>query len=109
MRITFPATGGRPGGSRSAMPWPVLLLAVIAVAACAPQGAVDHGDEDRSGPPPRVRPQTAPEVDPAAVKPLAPVVIDPPAPPQPHPLAPESLPDKPQTIPEDVPGTKPPR
>lgn len=36
--------------------------------------------------------------------PASPVVIEPPAPPQVHPLAPESVPNKPQTIPEEMPG-----
>lgn len=44
-----------------------------------------------------------------AAEPARGIVVTPGSPPQASPLAPESVPDKPQPIPEQMPGTKPPR
>ena len=84
----------------------VLVVWIIALAAgCAQQPA----DERRAASGPRVRPQSDPAAASSQAQPPQAVVVRPPAPPEPHPLAPESLPNKPQTIPEEVPGTKPPQ
>jgi hypothetical protein len=80
----------------------LVLLTLLVVAACA-QSPEGSPEPPSSG----TRSEAAP--DPAKTTPPAPVVIDPPAPPQPHPLAPESLPNKPETIPEEMPPTEKPR
>lgn len=75
-----------------------LLIAPIAFAlatACAPTD--------------RVAPAAAAPEAPVEAAPSKPVEVSPTAPPEPHPLAPESLPNKPETIPEEMPGTTPPR
>jgi hypothetical protein len=84
---------------------PTRILAIV-MGAAAFAGACAPPPERRAEPTPRVRSAPAPAAPDAAatVTPPAPagVTVDAAGKPQPHPLAPESVPDKPVTVPEDV-------
>jgi hypothetical protein len=72
-------------------------IAAMALVACAPTTAPDASARQ-----PAAKPATK-------TTPEKPVDVSPGSPAEPHPLAPESMPNKPQSIPEEMPGVKPSR
>jgi hypothetical protein len=75
---------------------PLIGLLALALLGCTPATTPAPDGAQLAAPAPETTPPRAVEASPNA-------------PPEAHPLAPESVPNKPQSIPEEMPGTRPPR